>query len=253
MSIASNIATFENWPLFYAGRWGLLRREFEIVVRSGPRIRVRPHTDDLKILKSNFVTDHYIRDFVPLVKNSIVVDIGAHIGCFSIRAAALASRVLAFEPEPDNFSMLTKNIELNRLKNVSAFQTAVSGASGFEEFATYSDGSTGSHSLCHQAPPGANRNRVQTISLGEVIQREGLSRIDFLKLDCEGAEHAIFRNMDRETARKISCIAMETHGLPGSSPESPLDIPHRLRELGFDIRVEQNGGYVYARRTPRRD
>ncbi len=58
MSILKNIAAFRNWPVFYAGRYGLLRHEFEIIHRNGIRIRVRPNTDDLKIVKSNFVTEH---------------------------------------------------------------------------------------------------------------------------------------------------------------------------------------------------
>ena len=53
-----NIAAFKNWPLFYAGRYGFLRNGFEMIRRSGIRIKLRPHTDDLKIVKSNFATEH---------------------------------------------------------------------------------------------------------------------------------------------------------------------------------------------------
>ncbi len=42
MSVIKNIAAFKNWPLFYAARYGLLRDEFEIIHRSGIRIRLRP-------------------------------------------------------------------------------------------------------------------------------------------------------------------------------------------------------------------
>jgi len=69
---------------------------------------VRPNTDDLKIVKSNLVTKHYIRNFVPITKNSIVVDVGAHIGAFSAIAAKIAHKVVAFEPDPDNYQMLKK-------------------------------------------------------------------------------------------------------------------------------------------------
>lgn len=245
MSLIKNIAAFRNWHLFYAERYGLLRHEFEIVHRSGLKLRLRPNTDDLKIVKSNFVTKHYFRDFVAITKDAIVIDAGAHIGSFSIIAAQKAYRVLAFEPEPGNYQMLKKNMELNHIKNMSIFEMAVSGSSGNQEICIYEDGSTGSHSLCKTDGSFVKRRKVQTISIGDIIEKEKLDRIDFLKLDCEGAEHSILGNMTGETAAKIMHIAMETHGV---QPEPAIDIPARLEELGFEVRMEQNGGYVYARR-----
>jgi len=245
MSFIKNIAAFKNWPVFYAGRYGLLRNEYELIHRNGIRIRVRPHTDDLKIVKSNFVTMHYIRDFVSLTKDSVVVDVGAHIGSFSVMAARIAHRVFAYEPEPSNYQMLKRNTELNDLKNLTLFELAVSGSSGYQEFCTYEDGSTGTHFLSQKGSPHAVKKRVQTISLEDIIEREGLSRIDFLKLDCEGAEHDILRNMSLDTAAQIRGIAMETHY---AHPESSIDIPARLKELGFEVKTEHHGGYVYARR-----
>jgi len=250
MSIVKNIAALKNWPMFYAGRYGLLRNEFELVHRSGIMIKVRPHTDDLKIVKSNFVTKHYFKDCVPIPKDSIVVDVGAHIGAFSIMAAGKAHRVLSFEPEPNNFQMLKKNKELNHLENISIFEMAVSGSCGYQEITVYSEGSTGSHSLYQGSAKGAGKKRVQTISLEEIIRKEALTRIDFLKLDCEGAEHDILKNISFETASKIMGIAMETHGV---SPDSFIDIPTRLGELGFEVKMEHQGGYVYARRINRVD
>jgi FkbM family methyltransferase len=243
MSIIRNIAVIRNWYTFYAGRYGLLRNEFEIIHRNGIRLKVRPHTDDLKIVKSNFVTGHYRRDFIPITKDSIVVDVGAHIGSFSVMAAQTASKVIAFEPDPDNFQMLRKNIELNNLRNILIYPIAVSGHNGYQEMYLFKDGSTGSHSLCNPEQRGLTRKSVQTTSIYGIMEKEGLPVIDFLKLDCEGAEHDILRNMSLETAVRIRAIAMETHGVV---PESSVNIPVRLKELGFQVWVER--GYVYARR-----
>ena len=250
MSIVKNIAALKNWPMFYAGRYGLLRKEFEIVHRSSIRIKVRPNTDDLKIVKSNFVTKHYFKDYLPIPNNSIVVDVGAHIGAFSVMVARKAHKVLSFEPEPGNFQMLKKNRDLNQLENVSIFEMAVSGSCGYQDITVYSEGSTGTHSLYQGSATDAGKKRVQTISLEEIIRREGLARIDFLKLDCEGAEHDILRHMTLDTANKIMGIAMETHRV---SLGSFIDIPARLKELGFEVTVEHHGGYVYARRNNRID
>lgn len=245
MSVIKNIAAFRNWPLFYAARYGFLHGEFEIIHRSGIRIRLRSHTDDLKTVKSNFVTKHYWRDFLPITKDSIVVDLGAHIGSFTLMAAQIASKVLAVEPVPSNYRLLKTNIELNGLKNTVLYQMAVSGVSGFQEICIWEGAATGTHSLYLEG--SGSKKRVQTISLEDLMKKENLSVIDFLKVDCEGAEHDIFRTISRETASKIKRIAMETHGIRA---EFSIDLPLRLSELGFEVRVEERGAYVYARRVP---
>jgi FkbM family methyltransferase len=248
MSVIKNIAAFKNWPMFYAGRYGLLRNEFEIVHRNGIRIMVRPHTDDLMIVKSNWVTHHYMRDFIPIKKDSIVMDVGAHIGSFTVLAAKMACKVLAFEPAPSNYEMLKKNVELNGLKNTLIFEMAVSGVSGYQEIFIYDDVSSGTHSLYQKGKTSVAKKWIQTISIEDIIKQESLPRIDFLKLDCEGAEHDIFKNMSEETAAKIRGIAMETHPV---DLKSSIDIQFRLKELGFEVKVEHQGGYVYARKNLR--
>jgi len=231
--------------MFYAGRYGFLRDEFEMVHRCGLRIKVRAHTDDLMIVKSNFVTRHYFNDFVPIPKDAIVVDVGAHIGAFAVMAAREARKVLAFEPEPSNFRMLKRNVELNHSTNIAIFEMAVCGFGGFQDIHIYDDGSSGSHSLC--GGDGAKKTRrVRAVSLDEIVSQEGLGRIDFLKLDCEGAEHEILKEISPDTSAKIMGMAMETHGVASASS---IDIPARLRELGFQVKIEHQGGYVYARRT----
>lgn len=246
MSFIRNMAAFQNWYMLYAGRYGFLRKEIELIHRSGLRIKLRPGTDDLRIVKSNFVKKNYTREFVPIIRDSIVVDVGAHIGSFSIMAARSAYKVLAFEPEPNNYRMLKKNMELNHLENMSIFEMAVSGISGYQDIYTYQGGSSADYSLYKMGITNIKTGRIPTISVEDIIRREDLPRIDFLKLDCEGAEHDILRNISFETAAKILGIATETHSVP---PEFSIDIPNRLRELGFEVKMSRKGGYLYARRT----
>ena len=249
MSLVKNMAAFKNWYMLYAGRYGLLHKEMELLHRSGLRIRLRPDTDDLRIVKSNFVKKNYTKDFVPITRDSIVVDVGAHIGSFSIMVARSAHRVLAFEPEPTNYQMLKKNVELNHLENMSIFEMAVSGRSGHQDIYTYQGGSSADYSLYERGITNIKAGRILTISVEDIFKREGLSRIDFLKLDCEGAEHDILRSMSLETASNIIGMAMETHRVPSAFS---IDIPLRLKELGFEIKMNGGGGYIYARRKHRK-
>jgi len=246
MSLVKNLAAFKNWYMLYAGRYGFLRKEIELIHRSGLRIKVRPKTDDLRIVKSNFIKKNYTKNFVQIARDSIVVDVGAHIGSFSISVARSAYKVLAFEPEPTNYQMLKKNMELNHLENMSIFEMAVSGISGYQDIYTCQGGSSADYSLYEGETMNRKMGRIPTISVEDIIKREGLPRIDFLKLDCEGAEHDIVRNMSFETAAKIMGITLEMHCVP---QEYSIDIPLRLRELGFQVEMGPNGAYLYARRT----
>jgi FkbM family methyltransferase len=160
--------------------------------------------------------------------------------------ARSAYKVLAFEPEPNNYQMLKKNMELNHLENMSIFEMAVSGISGYQDIYTCQGGSSADYSLYKRGITNIKTGRIRTISIEDIIEREDLPRIDFLKLDCEGAEHDILRNISFETAAKIMGIAMETHGVP---PDFSIDIPFRLKELGFEVKIDRGGGYLYARQT----
>jgi FkbM family methyltransferase len=78
----------------------------------------------------------------------IVVDIGGNIGAFAIYAVAVCrgSRVLVFEPFPENFSMLIRNVEENRLQAVTCINEVVSGARGRMPFSVHPT-DLGMHSL----------------------------------------------------------------------------------------------------------
>lgn len=245
MSLIKNIRTFKNWYMFYLGRYGMLRKEFIIVNRNGAKIAVRPNSDDLKIVKSNWVTKHYIREFIPIEKNSIVIDVGAHIGSFSIIAARYASKVFAFEPVQSNYKMLVKNVRLNELTNVMTYEMAVWKSSGYKEIYIYDETSTGNHSLINNYRKINTKKEIQTISLKDFLTREKLSLINFLKLDCEGAEYEIITDMDEEIANKIKYIVMETHQ---KERRSIIEIESKLKSLGYKVKKEQNGGYIYAKK-----
>jgi FkbM family methyltransferase len=255
MSLSKNIAVFKNWFQFYCERFGLLRKDFVLEMRNGTKLWVRPNTNDLMIARSNFVTKHYIRDFVPLKKDSTVVDVGAHIGCFSVLAAPRVSRVLSFEPEPSNYQLLKRNIELNKLMNITAFEMCVSGRSGEREFYLAKPTSTGSSTLTiplrqrTQETPDAGRRtqKVRSISIADIIAQHNLLRIDFLKLDCEGAEHEIINSLTTDISARISSIVMEYHAIEGASPDTMQD---KLQKLGFETSSEYNGRYIYATRSP---
>jgi len=78
-------------------------------------------------------------------ENSIVIDVGAHIGIHTIHLAKRAKLVIAVEPEPRNYMLLKKNLKLNKLRNVLALPIALSDKDGYEYLSVAS--SSGDHTL----------------------------------------------------------------------------------------------------------
>ena len=123
----------------------------------------------------------------------IFLDIGAHIGLFSVLAGKLTrgkSPVVAFEPDSKNFSMLQNNVKGN---NVAVDCRPLAISNNFGETVLYHDATNaGGHSL--MALDGLDDPKTISVS---TISREvsGLSRLDFLKLDVQGIEPALMADL----------------------------------------------------------
>jgi FkbM family methyltransferase len=129
-------------------------------------------------------------------KNSICIDVGANIGVTAIGFGTLAAKVYAIEPSPKNYYFLTKNIEANRLTNISAFQFAIATRPGELPFYDTRGFRAGSF-LCREHDSlaalhhGEDAIKVKTISLDEFVEGENIERVSLLKVDVEGFEHEV--------------------------------------------------------------
>jgi FkbM family methyltransferase len=236
------VRVFANWPLHYLNGWGLLKGpDAELRTRDGLRLRVRTGTSDWRTSRSVLADRSYLADGGELPRDAIVVDVGAHIGSFTLLAAWMApeGRVLAYEPEPSNFEMLERNVGLNGLTHVRAAACAVGGVAGERElFFSAKPSSTGGHSLVR---PGGRSIRVRCTTLDRIVADEALDRIDFLKLDCEGAERELLEGASAETLARVRRGAMEVHGGRDA-------IEQVLREAGFSFSGGAKPNYLYFRR-----
>jgi len=124
------------------------------------------------------------------------VDIGAHVGLFTLPASNWVSdsgRVVAFEPHPDNYLMLTENISRNSLgNNIETNQCAVSDGTNPVQLYT-STFNTGDHQLFHK---GRRKTIEVTCTTLDNYFPVG-ARVDVIKMDVQGAEGAAFRGMRR--------------------------------------------------------
>ena len=181
----------------------------------------------------------------------VVVDVGAHIGCFTVFIAAKlsAATVYALEPAKSNFDLLTRNIAANSLSKVVPLQVALSGESG--RTILHHAAENWGHSL-YPDLAGANglTEKVTAMSLDEFIRSNSISKIDYLKMNIESAEYDVLLRSSAETLAALFRMEVEFHPFPtadGSQLASWLSL------CGFDVRTswssqEAGKGWIHAPR-----
>ncbi len=276
------IRLFKDWPallglvvMYKLGRaktapGGEAPRTLEM--RDGTKLLIREKTHDWIIVWEIFINETYgVADghtsvLQEIRADDVVVDIGAHIGIFTIYAARKAreGRVLAFEPDAENYAMLTRNLALNpQLAHVSAFNQAIWSSEGKRNLFRADGYWSGGHSLFENwmddysagegveeqvDQTGAATIEVECTTLPRLMEANGLDRIDFLKVDCEGSEYEILLNLPEEELLRIKSMSLEYHAVEGFTGQ---DLADRLAGSGYA--VEKVGseliGYINASLT----
>jgi len=195
-----------------------------------------PNKAAIPVLEDVFVHRAYA-DYFPFYERVTIMDIGAHYGYFAIFAArnsdALSS-IYAVEPSNSNYKNLQLNLKSCAINNVQTSPIAIGEKVG--DFELY-EGDSVNHSLLKNYALTLNQQRasiVKVLDLGTFMQINDITTIDFLKMDCEGAEYGIILNAPRDVMDKIKVISMEFHDIQDSSKTA-----NRLREKlvadGFKI------------------
>lgn len=193
--------------------------------RKGLTIFVRdeePRYDDKFTVREIFDEDAY--HFDPTwIKGGVVIDIGTNIGCFSMLAAASGARkVISFEPEPHNLEMLRMNVAANDLP-IQVMPHAV----GHPRI-TYMDDGSG-----HSQIGRETGSEVEVIDINPIL--DPLTRINLVKLDCEGGEYEFVETISDENMRKIDRMVGEFHSfLWENDPKKHEKMIARLEEY-FNI------------------
>jgi FkbM family methyltransferase len=170
-----------------------------------------------------------------------VVDAGAHIGYFSLLAARRVGpggRVYAFEPAPENFELLARNIALNAYRNVVPVRKAVSDHEGVETFFLHPD--SVAHSLLAETfgrPHAAIQ--VETTTLDHFFATQGWPPIHLVKLDIEGGEPEALDGMAKLLARNrgLQLILEFIPYILRRARRDPRAFLTTLRDLGFRIHL----------------
>lgn len=134
-----------------------------------------------------------------LKKDMCVIDIGAHIGLYSLYSAKIVGSgglVIAFEPSKREYNILKENVRLNKLKNIKFFQKAVSINNKQVQLNVAASPFDGHNTLGGFSSKQTRKEReekVESISLDKFAKNFHLRHLDLLKIDTEGSEYLILK------------------------------------------------------------
>lgn len=170
-------------------------------------------------------------------KTPFIVDCGSNIGISVLFFKTLYpnSEILAFEPSPNNFDLLSKNVKNNNLKNVSLHQKALADKPG--SIKLYGEG-TPLGSIIKDNPHNAKTySVVEAIILSDYINK----KVNLLKIDTEGAEFLILNELDsKNKLHFIDKIIMEYHHFTTQNNLSKLLNILEKNEFAYQICSDQH-------------
>lgn len=218
----------------------LARHAMQFRMHDGARVRCRI-VDAGGLLSVNVDRDYDIPS-VDWRSLKTIVDIGAHVGTFTVWAATRSphARILSVEPNPETFRLLERNIRDNGLADrVVALHAAVGPAPGTGTLELVE------HSLgTRLARAGGGSVSVEVKTVPALLDAAGMPDVDFFKIDCEGMEYEVFEALDPRRLHQLKVIACEFHPEPG---HTVAELDAMFEAAGFTVRrPEATLGVLWA-------
>ena len=237
-SIPTLFAGIKNWQTMLQVFLGIsVPKPILIVLKNGLRFHVRTPMD-IWVLKEACIDHQYERAGVVIQDNWNIIDVGAGLGDFAASVAKEHPRstVYAYEPFPESFELLQENLRTNRIENVKAFPFAIGAQTGSAQLHAVSAEAVQQSTVA----PIDERNAIQvkSVTLDQVLADLSLSRCDYLKMDCEGAEYGVFFNASPATLEKIERICLEYHD--GVTSHNHDELVRFFELNGFEVDCTSN-------------
>jgi FkbM family methyltransferase len=192
---------------------------------------------------------------------STVIDVGANFGWHAIhlsRRVGDSGKVLAFEPIPATYAELTENVALNACNNLKSFSFALGNEA--RTISMYLPGTDMGAGAASQFLDTGDRVEVSMLRLDDVLDREGVEHVDFIKADIEGGELNFLRGTERLINRCHPVIFVEIVDIHchrfGYVPQDLIQLltghgyhGNYIDENGalvdIDVTRPQNGNYLF--------
>ena len=185
--------------------------------------------------------DDIIEHFTPK-EGDVVVDVGAHIGLYTIIASkrvGINGKVVSIEADPGNFEMLNRNIKLNKLSNIIPLNYAA--YSKETKIKLYLPEVESGYTIYNTIM--SNRARLQdkfvevnANTLDNLLQLNEIREVNWIKIDVEGAEFEVLKGAHNVLSKnKDIALLIEVHGL-----DNYRQVLEFLRSYNFKIEFEKS-------------
>lgn len=192
-----------------------------------------------RIYKEIFVYREY--KFSPKTKSPFIIDCGSHIGLSILYFKSIYpdSKIIGFEPNPENFQILQKNIKENKLSNVKVFNYALSDKESvtnlhvsFKENDPWTWGDTVIYNMWGDKD-NDKKVSIKTVKLSKYIDKQ----VDLIKIDIEGSEQKVLEEIENKL-HFVKEIVMEYHGTKTGIKVNDYSIIKRILEKNrFNIKT----------------
>ena len=182
-------------------------------------------------------TERFIRQNVK--PGMTVLDIGANTGYMTILLADVVGahgQVHSFEPMPANYELLRKNVDANGLNQVHLHNFALSDRKG-EATLHIDPGNDGGNTIGNVVGEGWSGHSVITVAteaLDDFLGRAGIDKVDFIKIDVEGAESLVFSGAHKLLSRADAPLIVCEVGDPAQRLVGTTELDLRKALYGYD-------------------
>jgi FkbM family methyltransferase len=232
------IKTIVNFPTAILDRLKLLKGNVIYKIRSEDlQFIARAGTEDIAEIAVVASGSEYDIKLISLPKNPTIIDLGGHIGTFSIYIARILKdkcRIYTYEPDTDNYSLLVKNIALNKIKTIFPKNMAISDYVG-KGYLKKENMNNDAYHLDNSNKKIAN---CSVSTLTTIASSNKIKKVDLLKMDIEGGEYKIFQDKKSFDFIKnnVHYIFMEYHNIDKARNYSKIK---KLIEINFNILQER--------------
>lgn len=217
---------------------------FEVAYREG--------TADDSVLRHSFDNDIFLTgvpEYRP-AEGDVVVDVGAHIGTFTLLAASKVGaegRVFAVEASLDSYNLLRINLAINGCANAEARHLALANEEGTSTL-FHDVGNWGNSAV---AELSKSSETVESWTLSQFFDRSGIEHCDFMKMNCEGSEFPILLSTPASVLERVDKALVLYHcDLWKENREG--DLVSHLEAAGFDCAIRnrsEDRGWLIATRA----
>ena len=213
------------------------------VMTDAPGLRYWFHLRD-QVIGQRIAENNYERPITAVVTRlatpgSTVLDVGANLGYFSVLMGSLGCTVHAFEPFPDNFALLTRNIRENNLANVTAHQIAAHSETRNGKLYFRDDDRNENYGSMFTSSDPQDKHLtsidVRYARLDDLLH--GLGPVTFVKIDVEGAEIHALNGMAEILKRDKPSLVIELneYALLSANRHTPHELLLEIDGLGYQV------------------